>query len=639
MRVRLSAAHHLMSKKKGKDGKDDEWTYLDEMYKIGVEARRPYEQRWILNMAFLVGQQYTFYNRTASILQQIKRVKGKIRSVDNQLLSRWRRQQADLIKNDPIMSVVPDTNEHEDIEAAKTGDKVMKSFWRQNRMKTKIRRLAGWIYSCGNAFLDDRWNPRMGPIKIDEESGKPYYLGDVDCGVWSPMEILVPFIALGDVELHDFPWMIKHKWRSLDWIQTNYPARGGEVTNEEIPPSTTNMVNFMGNISGSIAGEIPGAIVKELYVQPCHDAKRGKFITAANTIVLGKEDFPHDFYNLEQFKDIDVPGIFWGKATLEDAIPLQKTWNRTISGIDEFNRTMAKGKGLLPRGANLDALPDDQHGEWLQYTPVLGYKPEILTLKTLPSTYPLILDVTKKSLEDHFSQHVVTQGTNQSDLRSGSMVELLREQDAHGNIPSHAVFEEALEAVMSRVLKRIQAGYSVERMIKVRGREGEYEIFSFLGADLRNNTDVSVKRQSSLPDSRVAREARIMDRFGQGLYGDPQDPEVRRHIMNMLEDAVVEDIYSDTRLDEAYARWENKLIDSGEAKYLANHYDNHLIHVREHDHHRKSLDYQRVRIENPKQFLTLEAAHEEHRAVHQGFIDKQRAQMLAEQAKVKGGER
>ncbi|KKM98018.1 hypothetical protein LCGC14_1162270 [marine sediment metagenome] len=639
MRPNTAADHLKVKKSKDGEGKDALWTYAKNRYDLGMDVRRPFEQQWIVNIAFLIGKQYTVFNQVTALLQQLTRKKGRIWNVDNQLLPKWRRQISDLIKNNPIMSVVPETNEDEDIKAAKLGDKVMKGFWRQNKMKTKIRQLAGWIFACGNGFLDDRWNPKIGPIEVDPKSGKPYYLGDVDCGVWSPLEVLVPFTAMGDTDLHSFPWMIKAKWRSLDWIRGNY-KRGKEVMDEGHGTPPLDIGFLMGGARGSAREKVEGAIVMNLYVQPNHDKKRGLFLTAANKIVLEKDEYPYDFYNLEQFKDIDVPGIFWGKATLEEGVGLQKTWNRTVSGIDEFNRTMAKGKGLLPRGANLDALPDDQHGEWLEYTPVMGYKPEILSLKGLPSTYPLILEVTKTSLEDLFSQHEVSRGTNKSDIRSGEMVSILREQDAHGNIPAHAVFEESLEAVMSRVLKRIQAGYGTQRMIKVVGREGEYDVFAFRGADLRNNTDVSVKRQSSLPDSRIAREAKIMERFQGTLYGDPADPEVKRHVMNMLDDAVVKDIYSDTRLDEAYARWENQMMMQEEVKYLVNDYDDHQIHVRELDHHRKSMDYQRAKVEDPAKFLELELRFAEHRAAHQEFIAQMRARMLAEQEQMeKGGKK
>ena len=63
--------------------------------------------------------------------------------------------------------------------------------------------------------------------------------------------------------------------------------------------------------------------------------------------------------------------------------------------------------------------------------------------------------MTKVSLEDLYSAHEVSRGTNKSDIRSGDMVSLLLEQDAFGKLPSHAVFEEGLEAWGSRILEEV----------------------------------------------------------------------------------------------------------------------------------------------------------------------------------------
>jgi hypothetical protein len=298
---------------------------------------------------------------------------------------------------------------------------------------------------------------------------------------------------------------------------------------------------------------------------------------------------------------------------------------------------IARGKGLVPRGSKLDTIPDSTHGEWIEYTPVLGHKPEIMDLKNLPQTYEQLLVHTNSSIQDLFSQHEVSRGTNKSDIRSGEMVSILREQDAHGNIPSHAVFEESLENLMQRVLRRIQAGYKEERMLKIVGNEGEFDIFAFKGTDLRNNTDVSVKRQSSMPESRAAREALIMEKFERGLYGDPADAEVRRHVMNMLDDAVVKDIYSDVRLDEHNARWENRVLRQGKNVYLINSYDDHNIHVREHNHFRKSMEFQKIKLENPQMFLLVDQMIEKHVSVHQKYIELARKKMIREQMMMGGG--
>lgn len=632
MTLKSRAAQGFMKRREGTERDQRLWSFLKERVDLGLELRRPFERSWLISLAFLDGKQYSFFNATAHMVQQLKLVPGRVRVVDNKLLPRWKRLVADWIKTEPEMSVVPQTMEEEDILAAKLGDKVLKWFWQTNRMKTKQRTLAGWVFATGNGFLDDRWNRKLGPVTVDEK-GDVVYAGDVDCGVWSPFEILVPFEGMGNTDLHCFPWLIKMKWRDLDYLKGNY-KRGAEVVAEERPGSVVNLGSLFG-AGGQNTKRVDGAMLYELYVQPCAEWPKGKFIAAANGIVLEEENFPYNEYSVEHFKAIDVPGVFWGKAEMEEAIGLQRTWNRTLSSMEEFNRTMAKGKWLIPRGSDMEADPDDTHGQKLYYTAKLGQKPELLSLKGLPTSVVEVLSATSAALDDLFHQHEISRGTNKSDIRSGEMVALLREQDAHGAIPAHAIFEEALERVMARVLRRMQEGYEEQRMLSIVGRDDEIEVFAFKGADLRNNTDVKVKKQSSLPDSRIAREARILEKYSQGLYGDPRDPSVRRHVLQMLDEAPAKILFSTEKKDEALAKWENKLLMQG-VGVVANDYDNPAIHLEEHENQRKSLDFQKLKLENVQVFMQLEMLFEEHCRPHRQKLQEQREAMLREQVMIGG---
>jgi hypothetical protein len=636
MRLQNKAANHLLPKKKKSRKLDDQyWPIIDENYELGLELRRPHEQRWMLSLAFLAGKQYVFFNSAAHILQQIQRVKNRSRIVDNILLPRWRRQVSDLIKTAPAMSVVPNSNEDEDIKAAKLGDKVLQHVWRSRRMKKSIRQLAGWIFSTGNGFLDDRWNPKLGPMQLNEQ-GEMVYAGDADIGVWSPFEILLPAANLGETDLHSMPWLMKAKWRGLDYLTSNFP-RGKEVV-EESRPNVVAGANLILGREIRANAKVPGAILKELKIQPCAEFPKGIFVTGANGIILQFTDYPYDYYNLEHFKDIDIPGIFWGKSTVDAALPQQIRWNKTNNEIDEYNRT-AKGKLLAPKRSGIEVVQDDTHGEVVYYKPVMGHKPDYINLKSLPPTFMQALDIAAGSTDDLFSQHEITQGTNKSDIRSGEMVARLREQDAHGAIPAHAVFEESLEAVGSRILQRVAKGYTSERMIKVVGRDNEYEVIAFKGADLRNNTDVSVKRQSTLPDSRIDREVEIMNRYQAGLYGDPADPEVRREVLNMLDDVPADPDYGEVKLDEMYASWENNILANQEVDLmLVNEYDNHAVHLKKHNVFRKGLDYQKIKLADPRLFMVLEERFIKHSMMHQEFIDQAMAKMIAQRDAVEGGE-
>lgn len=638
MKIRDAVQSFVSRKPRITVGGDPLWTLIEDRHNLGVELRRPYEQKWYICLAFYVSRQYTFFNQSAWVLQQLRNTKGHTRHVDNQLMPRVRRQIADGIAYDPIMSVVPSTDEQEDIEAAKVGDRVLRSLWRTLKMRTQMRKTRLWIHTTGNCFLGDRWDPKAGPVKRGQD-GTLSYSGDVAIDVWSPFEILVPYTTLGSDELDKFNWMETVKHKSLDQIYKEFEE---EVSAESLSQSYVDISHLFGLARGASAFKTEGALVKQLFIQPCKDFPKGICITGANGKVFKKhiKDFPFDFYPFEQFKDIEVPGVFWGSATMEHGISLQKIHNRTLSSMDEYLSKLGKAKGLAPRKSRLEKMPDDLHGEWILYNPVMGHKPEISVPRPLPHTYGEVLNIVAKSFQDLFSQQEVTKGTNRSDIRSGEMVEILLDQNAMGGIPTFAIQEDSLERLFGRVLKRVQVGYETERMMKITGREQEFEVFSFKGADLRGNTDVTVASEKGKPGSRAVRNLMVERRFEKGMYGDPMDPEVRREVMNLLDDAAIKDTFAETRRDEQVARLENRLLSSGQVNLLVcNEYDNHAVHVKEHDKFRKNLTHQRMKFANPNVFQKIELGFRKHQGQHQMFLEQMQRAAMEQAVAMKGGGR
>ena len=95
------AANYLKKKPPGKQGRAEKtlWTYIENRRSDALESRRPYEQKWLLELAFLAGRQYVFFNSSAHTLQNLEPVRGRIRMMDNQIMPRVRRQIADFIKS------------------------------------------------------------------------------------------------------------------------------------------------------------------------------------------------------------------------------------------------------------------------------------------------------------------------------------------------------------------------------------------------------------------------------------------------------------------------------------------------------------------------------------------------------------
>ncbi len=616
----------LRKKKTGISKHDPAWLLVKEKEDVGLDMRRKEERRWIIALSFLDGNQYVYFNSDSHRLVELGRRQGRMMVVDNRLTPRWKRQVNDLIKTNPKVSTVPGTNEEEDINAAKFGDRWIKWFWQQRQVKRTLRLLGGWIYSTGNGYLVDRWNGRLGNEVIDSQSGKIVYEGDVELECYSPFEVLTS--SRTETDHHRNAFMHLKKWRELDWLVGEYPKKGKEITAEE---RDANEYGFMyTGLFGNDAPVVMGAYEHKVFIKPNVDYPKGKMLCAANGIILEEDDYPYDYYPIEHFKDIDIPGVYYGRATMYDAVPLQVMWNKMMTSLYEYNDFMAKGKWLVPKGAAMEIVPDNTHGEQIRYNHQQGMKPEHLTLKGLPSTYDRLLGIIASSMDDIFSQHEVSRGTNKSDIRSGEMVSILREQDAHGSIGTHAIFEESLQRVMSRVLKRVSQGYKQNRMLKIYGREGEFEVLAFKGSDLRDNTDIHIVKQSSIADSRIARENVILRKYELGLYGDPTDPQVRREVMNMMEDVAVKDQFSMEIIDEKLAKWENGQILKGQNAQI-NLYDDHVIHLREHDRKRKSVDHQKLRIQKPDKFDLMENAFEAHCGSHRKILAEQVQQMIEQQ--------
>ena len=103
----------------------------------------------------------------------------------------------------------------------------------------------------------------------------------------------------------------------------------------------------------------------------------------------------------------------------------------------------------------------------------------------------------------------------------------------------------------------------------------------------------------------------IKDRYRLGLYGPPSDPEVRKKVLKMLEDTIVEDIYSDDRLDESNAQRENKAMVEGRLA-RARPFDNHELHLRLHNHHRKLYEVEQITARYPEVDVLFERHEQEH---------------------------
>jgi hypothetical protein len=299
---------------------------------------------------------------------------------------------------------------------------------------------------------------------------------------------------------------------------------------------------------------------------------------------------------------------------------------------------MAKGKWIAPMGSGLAPTAiDNEHGEVIYYSPKRGIQPQQVKIAPLPAAVLEALRLNQESFMDLFAQHEVTQATNKSDIRSGTMVAMLLEQDDMAHSMTYQDFEDNWAALWKHALMLAQKYYKNTRMIKIQGAGKVWQTKSFKGADLKGNTDVHVATGTHLPENRIARQAVIMERFREGLYGNVEDPQVGSRVRRMLDDAIPEDIYSDVKVDQQFAQNENRMLRHG-LPLNTNNYDNHQVHIQEHERDMKSGEVQDlIRTQDGAAALTAFGQHmQEHAGKMQEQFQRQ-MQMMAQQQQMGGG--
>lgn len=600
-------------------------TFSMEKFTAAKSLRQIFEVKWYITRAFVKGEQYVFWNRGTGSLDRHRALDPRrVRMVDNKILHHVRKQQSKLLRVRPKAEVLPNSSGLEDRDAAKIGTKVLDHLYRTKDAARISREIASWIFTTGNCFVVDAWDKTL-------PKG-----GDIHLEVDSPFSWYVPAVAFGPTEFKEMPWAIRAKLRDIQWIEDVYDYK---ATPESFTADQTILLlqRDLDQSGGLDTQNFPSAVIRENWIKPNKKYPKGVYWVTCNekTIYQGKfpnygtDTEPLYEYPATHFRDIIIPGQFWGIATAEQSIPLQQDWNRIRSSIIEWTRIMAKGKWIAPTGSALAPTAiDNEHGEVIYFSPMRGMKPEQARIAPLPQSVLEALELNKRSFMDLFAQHEVTQATNKSDIRSGHMVALLLEQDDTAHAMTYQDFEDRWADLWRHCLMLAQKYYTNTRTLKVTGAGKDPEVMEFKGADLRGNTDVYVATGTHLPDNRLARQGVIMERFQAGLYGPVDDPQTATKVRRLLDESVKEDVYDDIAVDQEAAMTENRYMRLG-LQVPLNEWDNDGIHLSEHLRDVKSKEVQAlIRKEDGAKVLQ---SYMEHIQRHKQKVDAEQQKMMLQQ--------
>lgn len=641
----------LEGKKLTDDEKEFACKRIDSMWwdHPDVTVRFPHWKKYI---AWVAGYQLVDYNRHTQKLTEVPYALQH-RLIVNKLKPYVRTLLAKLTSDMPQMSIIPNTEEDNDIKAARVGDKVIEGLADKLAFDQTMTNLKLWTIICNRAFLRVFWNEKdrglvgfgsseeneditpeqlsLDPLApapeapVSEPAGfEPIYEDGEVC-----IECVSPFNCRVDplyFSRDKWRWFIYGDETDADSVEEQYGLKSGTLkegknpldnaydleyrTDEEPGLETTygSDTGFSTEDSGDGRDDkITGrTIIRKEYWTP------KIFIFTAGDKVLDygkneKKEIP--FYVIE---DRLVPienynkGFVYNEGLVKDAIPIQREYNKISTIMSRAMEQTARFKVLAPLGSLMNKKQwVNDYGVFIDYNPHAG-EPHQMKTDTFPVEMPAYKQGLQGEMESMMSLGPASFGQlpERASHASGTLVNLLLEQDDVVLNPLLNQINRVIGQAWSLAMSLVQDNYATDRLIKITGEDGADDVIKFKGAQLRGNTDVRVISQTGLPRSRALRIEYIMKLREVGLLTDD------RATLEMLEFGNANKIFKDNLLHERRAYRENSKIadnpniDPNEVSGWVYPLEDHVAHIKIHFRDRLSSTYDSY-ADNQKAALDL----------------------------------
>ena len=515
--------------------------------------------RWKKYIAWVAGHQLYDFNRFSRKLVEVP-LKRKRRIVFNRLRSFVRTTLAKLSADVPQMSVIPKTSDNSDIEAARAGSRVIEHLADKVDLPAVLNSLKLWAIVTNRAYIRVFWDEDSEGVIDYEGNQKITEEGDVN------MECVSPFNCRVDplyFEHDKWRWFVFGEEVDAEVVEEEYKLKKGSLKEtSQILGSAFDMEISDGQelVVGAhdknedITGRT--IIFKEFWTPKIY------IFTAGDRVL----DYGAHNYGMIPFFPVEerlIPisnyekGFQYNESLVKDAIAIQQEYNRMHSIVSIANERAAKMKVLVPFGSMISKKQfTNDYGVFIDYNPKMNARPHQMKLDPLPSSVDVYIQSLEREFEVAFGVREASFGRlpERASHASGTLVNLLLEQDDVLLNPMLATINKALSKAWGLALVMVQDNYAMPRLIRYVGENGQHSVAKFYAADLRGNTDVKVVSQTGLPRSRALRVEFIMKLREVGLLTDDKST------LEMLEFGQAEKMFQDSLLHERRAYRENDII-------------------------------------------------------------------------------
>lgn len=530
---------------------------------------------WSRAILYLLGKQWlewNFQSRRWTAEQNVPR--WRQRPVTNLVFAVYRKAISKLTKQRPTYDCVPPrTGDAEDREAASLGNGLLQQFWRNLRMPALLAKAIGWLVSTGNISVRAYWDPDAGTLRkltvpvedpatgewhdcACDDNGEPIMKTLKDGTQVPDLEADPTQILEGDVA-HEIisPFMTRYNPECKDKVDaTEYyigyllpkaiAAKKWDLEDEDLKGVTDDELEEVDDLISNAAGanEIlgqsivagdrtesigPRTLVVEYYGRPCEDYKAGRhWVVAGGQLAVPEETLPEGFWPpVVDIDDVPVPNDPHAMGVIGQILSLNREYNAKNGKIAEHDVLMAMGGKWVVHPYDKDLKITSDPGQKLPSKGYLEGKPPIQAqLKTLPEGVYRERDRILNDLKIVAGTGDIGISQKPEGVSSGRGLLVVQEETDSVLAPTLFNLETGLQEIGRRDLVIARRHYREERILKIRGHNGRWEIRSFMGADLGDSIDVQVQIGSMFPWNKAARQDLALQ-IVTGLPGLVQGPD------------------------------------------------------------------------------------------------------------------
>ena len=594
--------------------------------------RRPYERDWFMNLAYIEGQQWSYWNGGWI---DLARSTDRELVVDNRMRPVVEQRVARKAKNRPTFVATPNTGDDADVQAAQIGEKSLTVDWTELQMQRKLYEVLLWTESACDGFWKIFWDSTKGkkeqflfngdqpimnpedntPLRASEAELLPSELlgqaqvreiaaGDVVIEVISPFEFFPDPLA---TSMDDLEWVIEEKVRSLEYVRRRYPTNAAgepfEPKADANAPGSIMQGRMFSTPYADTAEGYEAVKVYEYWCKPNTEHPAGHRAVWVNDTKL-VDEVPFDPMPYVRFSSTQVAGQFWSRAVASDLRKPQEDLNKMRTQILENAKRLGNPAVLASRQANIEmeGIP----GERIDYdSTVPDAVPSYLEPPSIPVYVENEVERILRSIEEVSGVHEVSRATVPPGVTAAAAINLLQEADDTRIGPEIQAMEQSIEEAGVKILKHRATFNTDERTMRLAGEDGDWDIFAFKGAMLGDDPQIRVEAGSGMPRSKAAKQELMIQMIEQAMqYGLPIPERNLRKFFRDFDVGGLDRLFENISNDEGQCVREHRDILTGKQLQI-NDFDDDAFHIQAHTDFQKSSRYAGL----PEEIKQLFTAH------------------------------